>query len=93
MANRKVKNPNAPVTNQTLGEAVDAILKGMESLPTRDEVNSRFDQVDTRLTNIEAEVMFIKRTIGKAKSEFTSKSEFNQLKQIVEKLERRLVLS
>lgn len=76
MAKRKLQNPNAPVTNQALGEAVDAILEGMESLPTREEMNLRFDQVDThfdqvdnRLTNLEAEVAFVKRDISEIRSD------------------------
>ena len=90
-------NDKEDVTKAMLGEAVDAILEGMNKmvggLRTEmksgfDAVDSRFDKVDERLERVETEVFHVKDEINGLKAELSdtpSRREFKELKTRVEK--------
>lgn len=64
----KKKNPNAPVTNQTLGEAVDAILGGVDKMfkeerifntntfATKEDLKTKINYVRQDINGLRAEI-------------------------------------
>ena len=86
-------DPNATVTNQTLGDAVEAILEGVDRMfkeerkfnvqtfATKDELRSTKDELKN-------EIVWLKNDVKGLTEEFSdspSKREFNQLKVKVDK--------
>ena len=83
-------DPKAFVTNETLDEAVDTILKGMDNLIVglKTEVKSGFNQVNIHLDKVDAEMSYIKDDVKGLTADISntpSRNEFNQLKGKVEK--------
>jgi archaellum component FlaC len=91
------QDPNEPVSQGMLNEAVDAIPEGMEKMiggvhgemkGLRGEMNSRFDKVENRLQSVETEVRFVKDEINGLKADLSttpSRHEFEELKTKVDK--------
>jgi len=72
----KRANSNAPVTRGVLDEAVEAILKGMEVM---------FSKQDKRFDNLEAGQKDLQRQIGDLKYDTPTQKEFDILKGRVDK--------
>jgi hypothetical protein len=55
------QDPNEPVSQGMLNEAVDAILEGMGRMVEglENKMNSRFDKVENRLQGVETEVRYV----------------------------------
>jgi archaellum component FlaC len=84
------KDPNVFVTNGTLDEAVDTILKGMDDLFEKQNkhLDQRFDGVDKRLDKVESEIVWTKDDVKGLTADLSgapTKKEFNQLKGKVDK--------
>lgn len=83
---KKITNPKALVTNKTLGEAVDAILKGMDNIIKEEK---KFNvQTFTSKDDLSREIGWVRDDIKGLTSELSetvSKKEFNQLKGKVDK--------
>jgi len=84
------KDPKAFVTNETLDEAVDTILKGMDNMFENQNkyLNKRFNGVDKRLDKVEAELTYVKDDIKGLTADIAilpSRKEFNQLESKVDK--------
>lgn len=83
-------DPNAPVTNKTLDEAVDTILQGMDKLITnfREEVRVGFKKTELRFDRVEAEISGVKDDINGLTAELSdtvSRKEFTRLQTKVDK--------
>jgi hypothetical protein len=79
-------NPNDVVTNKTLGEAVDAILKGMDNVIFQTKVG--FKEVNSCLEKLEADVSYIKDDVKGLKADLSgvpSIKQFNDLNKKVDK--------
>lgn len=75
-----------PVNRGMLDEAVDAILKGMESMFAGQD--KRFDKIESGLRKLDVGLSGVKDTVNGLKAEFSdtpSRKEFNELKTIVDK--------
>ena len=78
------------VTKTMLGEAVDAILNGMNNMVEglKSEMNSQFDKVENRLGKVEVELSYVKDEINGLKADLSttpSRQEFEELKTQVDK--------
>jgi hypothetical protein len=82
------KDPKAFVTNETLdqtvGEAVDTILTGMDNIVAglKDEMKTGFKQVNTRLDKVEADVLYMKDDIKGLTADLSdvpTRKEFNEV--------------
>ena len=81
------------VLDKSLNEFADVILAGMDKIivETRNgfgSVNTRLTKVESRLENVEADIAFIKDDIKGIKADLSdtpSRTEFNQLKNKVDK--------
>jgi hypothetical protein len=88
------KDPKAFVTNEildsSLNDVTDTILEGMDNLVggLKTDVRSGFNQVNSRLDRLEADVSYIKddiRGLTGELGETASKKDFNELKHKVDK--------
>lgn len=81
------KVPNAYITNKTLGEAVDAILRGVERMfDSQDKrVDQRFKKVVQRFDRLEAGVRNIRRRMIDHEVDTPTRKEFSELKARVDK--------
>ena len=78
------KDPKASVTNETLDEAVDTILTGMDNIVAdlKNEMKTGFKQVNTRLDKVEADVSYIKDDIKGLTADLSdvpTRKEFNEV--------------
>ena len=89
-----IRNPNAPVTNKTLGQAVDVIIHGVERMFDKQDkridqrfkqVDGRLEKVDGRLEKVEAGQADIKRQLTDLKLDTPTRQEFLELKARVDK--------
>jgi len=79
---KKIQDPKASVTNKTLGEAVDTLLKGMDNMlneqkkifATKEDLKTEIGWVRDDIKGLTADL-----------SDTVSKKEFNQLKGKVDK--------
>jgi archaellum component FlaC len=83
-------NPSEPVNRGMLDEAVEAILEGMDKTvgQLRNEMNTRFDKVEDRLSNVEVELSHVKDEVKGLKADISttpSRREFQDLKKRVDK--------
>jgi len=75
----KKLDPKAPVTNQTLLEAVDTVISAMDDMigSTKNELKKDIKHLDTKIDNVKKE---LKREIRDLKTDTPTQKEFNQLK-------------
>lgn len=84
-----IPDPNAPVTNKTLGEAVDGIMKGMDRII--DEMRAGFKYLmknSATKEDLKREVGWLRDDIKGLTADLpdtVKKSEFNKLKGRVDK--------
>lgn len=87
------KNPKALVTNETLDEAVETILNGVdhiiENLVTKNEFKTELGKVDKRFDKIETDISFIKHDIRDIKEDLSlipTREAYESLKSRVDKI-------
>lgn len=79
-------DPNAPVTNKTLSEAVDTLLKGMDNMADEQKkILTTKDDLKTFATkeDLKRETSFIRQDISDLRAEIATsptKEEFNRFK-------------
>jgi hypothetical protein len=88
------RDPKALVTNKTLGQAVDAILNGVERMFDKQnkqinkrfkKVDERFKKVDQKLGRIETDVRDTHRRMIDLEVDTPTRTEFHNLKARVDK--------
>jgi uncharacterized membrane-anchored protein YhcB (DUF1043 family) len=83
----KKVDPKEPVNRGVLDEAVEAILKGVETMfgNFRGEMNTKFAKVDERFDKLEAGQKDLQRQISDLKYDTPTQKEFDTLKSKVDK--------
>ena len=83
----KKVDPKEPVSRGVLDEAVEAILKGVETMfgNFRGEMNTKFSKVDDRFDKLEAGQKDLQRQISDLKYDTPTQKEFDTLKSRVDK--------
>ncbi len=85
------KNSNEEyITKETLNEAVDTILTGMNNMVEglEGKMNTRFDGVENRLRTVEVELSHVKDEINGLKADLSdtpSRQEFERVKSRLDK--------
>jgi len=79
MQTMTILNPNAPVTNKTLGQSVETIIHGVERM-----FKAQNKLLDKRFNTIETDVRDIRRRMIDHEVDTPTKKEFNELKSRID---------